>query len=404
MRLLALLLVLNTSLPAQDPTPPAAEPGPAPVSAPQEPTGNGVTVQPVVHTPSGEMVLSPRIRNITRLHNSMPHQLVGIGIVTGLANTGSSDRGTRQAILNVVRQLGLNLTIADVVGGTTSLVTLTCTLPPFSKQGQAIDVKCEVMTDSTSLRGGELLRAELKGVDGQTYVVAQGALVVSGYTAGGATASVTKNTNTTGWVPNGGLVIREEPSSFYSESGALELQLLNPSPYNAASVAAGIKTTLDGTLAKVAAVDTALVRIELPEDERTDENAIRILNLIGNTRVAVENPAKVMIDQASGTVLAGEGVLISPCVVGLSDLTIAIVNEEEVSQPNAFAQGETQRVGRSRVDVLDKSAPLSKLGGGATVSELLGNLKTLGLTPPQLVSVFQALDQGGFLHATLEVR
>lgn len=405
MRLLALLLLLHTSLLAQDPTPSETGPAPAPASAaPQEPAGNAGGVQPVVHTPSGEMVLSPRIRNITRLHNSMPHQLVGIGIVTGLANTGSSDRGTRQAILNVVRQLGLNLTIADVVGGTTSLVTLTCTLPPFSKQGQAIDVKCEVMTDSTSLRGGELLRAELKGVDGQTYVVAQGALVVSGYTAGGATASVTKNTNTTGWVPNGGLVIREEPSSFYSESGALELQLLNPSPYNAASVAAGIKTTLDGTLAKVAAVDTALVRIELPEDERTDENAIRILNLIGNTRVAVENPAKVMIDQASGTVLAGEGVLISPCVVGLSDLTIAIVNEEEVSQPNAFAQGETQRVGRSRVDVLDKSAPLSKLGGGATVSELLGNLKTLGLTPPQLVSVFQALDQGGFLHATLEVR
>ena len=405
MRLLALLLLLHTSLLAQDTTPPAPETGPAPASAAtQEPAGNAGGVQPVVHTPSGEMVLSPRIRNITRLHNSMPHQLVGIGIVTGLANTGSSDRGTRQAILNVVRQLGLNLTLADVVGGTTSLVTLTCTLPPFSKQGQAIDVKCEVMTDSTSLRGGELLRAELKGVDGQTYVVAQGALVVSGYTAGGATASVTKNTNTTGWVPNGGLVIREEPSSFYSESGALELQLLNPSPYNAASVASGIKTTLDGTLAKVAAVDTALVRIELPEDERTDENAIRILNLIGNTRVAVENPAKVMIDQASGTVLAGEGVLISPCVVGLSDLTIAIVNEEEVSQPNAFAQGETQRVGRSRVDVLDKSAPLSKLGGGATVSELLGNLKTLGLTPPQLVSVFQALDQGGFLHATLEVR
>ena len=112
-----------------------------------------------------------------------------------------------------------------------------------------------------------------------------------------------------------------------------------------------------------------------------------------------------MIDQVSGTVLAGEGVLISPCVVGLSELTIAIVNEEDVVQPNPLAQGTTERVGRSRVEVQQDNTELQQVGGsGATVSELLANLKTLGLTPAQLVSVFQALDQGGFLHAQLEVR
>jgi len=111
-----------------------------------------------------------------------------------------------------------------------------------------------------------------------------------------------------------------------------------------------------------------------------------------------------MVDQTSGTVLAGEGVLISPCVVGLSELTIAIVDEEQVVQPNAFAQGETARVGRSRIEVQTKDTPLKQVGGGATVADLLQNLKTLGLTPAQLVSVFQALDQGGFLHASLEVR
>lgn len=362
-------------------------------------------VAPIAQNATGETVLSPRIRNITRLHNSMPHQLIGIGIVTGLPpGMGSSDRGTRQALLNVVRQLGLNLSIQDVIGGTTSLVTLTCSLPPFAKQGQQLDVKCEVMTDASSLRGGELLRAELKGVDGRTYVVAQGPVIVAGYTAKGTNAEVTKSINSTGWVPNGGLVIQEEPCSFYSESGMLELQLLNPSPFNAASVAAGVKATLEGTAAKVWAVDTTLVRIELPEEQRTDENAIRILNLVGNTRVVVENPAKVMIDQSSGTVLAGEGVLISPCVVGLSEITISIVNDPEVSQPNPFAQGETTVVNRSRIEVQDRSTPLGKVSGGATVSELLQNLKTLGLNPGQLVSVFQALDQGGFLHATLEVR
>lgn len=388
--LLALAVAQQPALPA---LPAALPPAPEPVA-----------VEPIAHNRIGETVLSPRIRNITRLHNSMPHLLVGVGIVTGLAQTGSSDRGTRQALVNLVRQLGLNLSLIDVVGGSTTLVTVTCTLPPFAKQGQTLDVKCEVMTDSLSLRGGELLRCELKGVDGQPYVVAQGALVVSGFTANTANASATKNPSGSAWLHNGGHVIREETCSFFSESGALELQLLNPSPFNCSSVAAGIRTALDGTAAVVSAVDTSLVRIELPDDERTPENAMRILNLVGEVRAAVENPAKVMVDQTSGTVLAGEGVLISPCVVGLSELTIAIVDEEQVVQPNAFAQGETARVGRSRIEVQTKDTPLKQVGGGATVADLLQNLKTLGLTPAQLVSVFQALDQGGFLHASLEVR
>jgi flagellar P-ring protein precursor FlgI len=376
------------------PTPAAAAPSPA--------DENGV--QPVRQNQIGETVLSPRIRNVTRLHNSMPHQLIGIGIVTGLANTGSSDRGTRQAILNVVRQLGLNLTMADVIGGTTALVTLTCSLPPFAKQGQLLDVKVEVLSDALSLRGGELLRAELKGVDGQTFAVAQGALVVAGFTASGASAQLTKNTSTTAWLQNGGIVVREEPTSFFSESGALELQVLNPSPFNATSIAAGVHAALAGSKAVVAAVDPALIRIELPDEERTSENAMRIMRLIGDVRVQVENPAKVMIDQASGTVLAGEGVLISPCVVGISDLTIAIVDEPLVSQPNALANGETTTVTRTRIEARTDSTDLKKVGGGATVGDLLQNLKALGLKPEQLVSVFQALDQGGFLHATLEVR
>lgn len=397
--------LLSCVLAGQAPTTPVIGQTPAPAAAAP------VTVVPLVQEPAavrqngiGETVISPRIRSITRLHNSLPHQLIGIGLVTGLAGTGSSDRGTRQAVLNFIRQQGLNLTIADVVGGSTALVSLTCTLPPFAKQGQLLDVKVEVLSDTISLRGGDLLRAELKGVDGQVYVVAQGALLVSGISAGGQNASVQKNPSATAWLHNNGLVVREEPTSFFSESGSLELQLLNPSAFNAASVAAGIATALAGSPAVVSAVDTSLVRIDLSDRDRTNENALRILNLVGAVRVPVENPAKITIDQVSGTVLAGEGVLISPCVVGMTELTIAITEQDFVSQPNAFAQGTTERVGRTRVEVANDSTELKKVGGGATVAELLDNLKTLGLTPAQLVSVFQALDQGGFLHATLEVR
>lgn len=403
MRTTLLFLAITGALAAQDPVgppvPPLAQPlVPDPVPVSTDPAA------PVHLASGGETVLQPRIRSITQLGNSMPHLLTGIGLVTGLPNTGSSDRGTRQAILNFIKQNQMNLTIADVVGGTTALVALTCSLPPFAKEGQQLDVKVEVLSDASSLRGGELLRAELRGVDGLTYVVAQGSLLVAGFTAQGQNASVQKNPNATAWLNNGGLVVREQPSTFFSESGELELRLLNPSAFNAASVAGGIATALAGTAARVSAVDTSMVRIELPDAERTAPNAIRILNLVGNVRVPVENPAKVTIDQVSGTVLAGEGVLISPCVVGLSELTIAIVEEKFVSQPNAFGQGQTQQVGRTRVDATTNSTELNSVGGGATVADLLQNLRALGLTPAQLISVFQALDSGGYLHAALEVR
>jgi flagellar P-ring protein FlgI len=377
---------------------------PAAVATPIAPQGQN-PMKPVRLNRLGQTILSPRISSITRVGNTMPHLLTGVGLITGLSQTGASDRGTRQAILNYIKQHGLNLSITDVVGGTTSLVALTCKLPPFAKPGMPIDVKAEVLSDALSLRGGHLMRAELRGVDGKVYVVAQGALTVAGYSASGQNASVDKNPSASAHIVNGGIVIREEQTSFFSASGALELQLLNPSPFNASSVAGGISTALAGMKVKVNATDPTMVRLELPDDKRTNEFAMRILGLVGDVRVAVENPTKVTIDQVSGTVLAGEGVLISPCVVGLSELTIAIVEEDFVSQPNAFAQGETARVGRTRVETQENSTELTPIGGGgATVADLLQNLKTLGLTPAQLVSVFVALDQGGFLHATLEMR
>ena len=360
---------------------------------------------PVRQNRLGQTVLSPMISKITRLGNSMPHMLTGVGLVTGLAKTGSSDRGTRQAILNYIRQHDLNLSITDVEGGSTALVALTCQLPPFAKQGQQLDVKAETLSPAESLRGGHLVRASLKGVDGQTYVVAQGALMVAGFTANGQNGGVTKNQSTTAHILNGGIVVREENTSFFSESGALELTLLNPTPFNSSSVAGGIANAVAGMDIRVQSVDPSLVRLELPEDKRTNAYAMKVLGLIGRVRVAVENPTKVIIDQVSGTVLAGEGVLINPCVVQVSSLTISIIDEDFISQPNPLSDGTTERIGRTRVEAQEESTDLQALGGGgATVSDLLQNLKTLGLEASQLVSVFTALDQGGFLQAMLEVR
>lgn len=370
---------------------PGAQEPAVPIGPPSPPVPLGGTV-------------TPRIRDITRLHNTMPHLVTGVGVVTGLQGTGATDRGTRQSILNFLREQGLNLTIAEVTSGNTAMVSLTASVPPFAKQGTPIAVKAQSIGDAVSLRGGQLLRAELHGVDGLAHVVVQGALEVGGFAVRGQNAQVEKNPGTSGWIHSGGFVIRDVDSSFFSESGALELRVANPSPLNAASIAAGVRGALAAEDVDVSAVDPTLVRIAMPAAARTGENAVRLLNLIGDVRVEVENPARIVIDQTTGAVLAGAGVLISPCVVGLTELTVSIADDEEVVQPNPFAGGDTAFVGRTRIDVTSDSTDFKPVAGGASVSDLLQNLRALGLTPAQLITVFESLHDGGFLHAELLVR
>lgn len=411
---------LCASLAAQDPTaqppilPVVTPPYPAPFTQPQSPQSPPSSVNikstgPVEEgTPTVSfdrpLVLEPKIRDITTLHNSMPQSLVGIGLVVGLPGTGSTDRGSRMALLNFIQREGLNFTIADVVGGATALVTLTAELPTFAKEGDTIDVKCAALGVVTSLRYGVLIRAELHAVNGDTYALAQGALAVNGIQGEGANAKITKGSTTTGWLTNGGQVVKNLESSFWSDSGCLELRLLNPSPANASSIANGIRSVLTDFGLTVTAVDPALVRIPVADGQRTSDMALKILGLIGEVRVKVDNPATVVIDQSSGTVIAGEGVMISPCVVGLEEITVAVMNDDDISQPNPFGNGETARTGRTRIDVQSESKGLKPMTGGATVGDLLANLKSLGMTPSQLVAVFTALDHGHFLQARLELR
>jgi hypothetical protein len=199
--------------------------------------------------------------------------------------------------------------------------------------------------------------------------------------------------------------VREEDTSFFSESGALELQLLNPSPYNAASIASGIAPPWTAPTPGQP-VDPSLVRIELPEDERTDENAMRILNLVGIRARRGREPGQGH-DRPGQRHGAGRRRRADQPVRGRPQRTHDRHRQrgEDVSQPNPLAPGHHRtRRPQPRRSAARTAPPLQQVGGGATVSDLLQNLKTLGLTPAQLVSVFQALDQGGFLHATLEVR
>ena len=363
-----------------------------------------------------QTILRPSIRTITRLKNmSLP--LEGTGLVTGLNGTGSTGRLNRQELMNLVRRYGINATIADFSNGGVAVVRVRAKLRPFAKRAQLVDVYVSNIGDATSLRGGDLVLTDLRevtenGLD-RAWVEAQGQVTVSGESATGRTARITVNHPTTGIISGGGQVLADLDSSFFSENGELELQLLAPSIMTAASIASGIRSVIDGTGLEVAAVDPTMVRISFPEEQQVDANAIRVLNLIGDVRVRVENPTTVIVDETTGMVIAGGGVMISPCVVALSDLTISVISEEQVVQPypGINTQGTTEKVDRTHIEFLTQNTDPQAIGdfsmtpiGGATVGDLLSNLQALRLTPRQLITVFEALRNHGYLHASLETR
>jgi flagellar P-ring protein precursor FlgI len=238
-------------------------------------------------------------------------------------------------------------------------------------------------------------------------VLASGIVATGGFGAQGKTTKVTRNYPTIGSVSRGGRIVEALEPDLLSEAGDLELLMRNPSLRTAHNVADGVNRLLGDSGVAARAHDESLVRIGLPEAQRTRDGVLRVLALIQDVRVAVEHPSKVVVHQDTGTILAGAGVQISPCVVAMSDLTVTVVSEEEVVQPPPGWRnpGTTERVDRSVIEITTTDSELKELrGGGATVGELLGNLKALGLTPRQLIEVFKQLDAGGYLHAPLEVR
>lgn len=366
-----------------DPLPPAAV-APAPEPA----------VQPIV----------VRLQQVTRLHNSQPNALEGVGLVVGLNGTGAGDVVSRTALQNFVRSHGLNIRESDLVSGAAALVHVTAELPAFAHEGMTLDVTVSSLGDATSLFGGNLIQTELRAIDGKVYALASGPLIVGGFSAAGKTAKVTRNHTTVGHISSGGRVVQELKSSFLSPAGHLELQLVNPNERTAVNIARAVESVVVALGCKAAAVDRGLVRIELPRRLQSEAGAIDVLTRIADVPVQVHNPATVVINEASGLVLAGEGVMISPCTITMEDLTISVAQDDEVVQPYpGFNRGETAIVPRTQIDVTTSRTDLKPVRGGATVAELLENLKALELTPRQLVIVFQKLAENGYLQAELKV-
>lgn len=347
------------------------------------------------------------LRQITELQGAMSNQLTGFGLVTGLNNTGSGSKVTRQALLNFIRRHGINPQLADLTTGATALVAVSAELPAFSKVGMKLDVDVTALGDESDLRGGRLLPVKLYAWDGKVYATAAGPVFVNGFKASSVdkNTSITNNHVTGGTISNGGQVVVAPKSFFLSEEGHLELRFRNPSVSTAIEAAQAINKLLEGQLYTAVPVDGYMVQIRFPEKLQTQENAMQLLNRISSVMVPIRVEDKVILNETSGLIIAGENVQISPCVLALSNLTITVVSQDEVVQPIApYTKGKTAIVGRTKIDVQRENTQATALKGGATVGDLVANLKALALNPQELIEVFKHLKAIGYLHAELITR
>lgn len=342
-----------------------------------------------------------RIKDISSVEGVRDNQLVGYGLVVGLAGTGEkNNKFTEQTFRSMLNNFGIkvpdstSLKIKDV-----SPVAIHATLPPFAKRGQTVDVTVSAIGEATSLRGGTLLQTMLRGIDGNVYAIAQGSLVVGGLGVEGADGSkVTVNTPTVGRIANGAIVEREVPNSFAS-SDSFVLNLDRPDFTSAKNVADAINNFFGNGSA--VAQDAVSVRVMAP---RNPAKRVEYLSAIENLDVAQgDDKARIVVNSRTGTIVIGSNVKLKPVAVTHGGLTVTVSEDPQVSQPNSFSQGRTAVIPNSQINVQEKKGKMFKFDSGASLDDLVRAVNQVGLAPGDLMSVLEALDQAGAIDGELQI-
>jgi len=340
-----------------------------------------------------------RIKDLTNIEGVRGNALVGYGLVVGLNGTGDSSTSspfTVSTITALLERLGVNVRadISKMKPKNIAAVIVTSDLPAFSRPGSRLDVTVSSIGDAKSLRGGTLLVTPLLGGDGRPYAIAQGGLSIGGFTATGKSSSTTKGHPTAGRIPNGARVEKAAPRGLSADQDHITLTLLNPDFTTAGNIQDAINSKLGKGMAK--AIDAGTVQVWNPQN-----NAITLIGKIEQIDVAIDHPAVVIVDERTGTIVMGQEVRIDTVAVAHGNITVNVAENPQVSQPNAFAGGQTTTVDRSSVDVNEEDAKLVVLPKQVSLSELVSALNAVGATPSDLIAVLQAIKAAGALHAEL---
>lgn len=354
------------------------------------------------------LLASPRaakaehIRDLADVAGARENQLIGYGLVTGLAGTGddTSVPFTSQSVLAMLRRLGVQVDPTQIRLRNVAAVVVTATLPAFAKQGTKVDVTTASIGNARSLSGGILVQTLLKGADQKTYAVAQGAINVGGFDAKGGTGSGVKQGSTTsGRIPEGALVEREVPMDVV-DGGAIRFQLRNPG----FGVSSRMTAAINAKFADAAvATDGGVVKVTVPPEFKG--KIVELLAELEDLEVTPVRRARVVINERTGTIVAGGDVRLAPSAVVHGSLTIVVKETPTASQPVApFGTGSTVVTKKSEVLTHEQTKQVAYLPQAPSLGDVASALTVLGLSTRELTSVLQAMRTAGALEAELVVQ
>lgn len=344
-----------------------------------------------------------RVKDLVMIAGARDNQLVGYGLVVGLAGDGDKNPAYAvQTVANMLQRFGITVPPATISAKNVAVVMVTADIPAFLKPGARLDILVSSLGDASSLQGGVLLQTPLLGADGKVYAVAQGAVALGGFAAGvegGGGATVTKNHPTVAQIIGGALVEREVSSTIVCNH-YVELLLREPDFTSASRMAAAINEKFPNSSQ---AIDSTSVRVQLPEG--AENGPVDFIASLQSIQVTPDTPARIIINERTGTIVATSRIQISSCAVSQGSLTITIASTLDVSQPNPFSNtGDTVVTPRTDTKVKETKAALIALPELPTVEKVAAALNALGVTPRDMMLIFQAMKQAGALQAELLIR
>jgi len=344
-----------------------------------------------------------RIKDIANLKGVRDNQIIGYGLVIGLKGTGDTLRNapfTEQSLQSMLDNMGINVRGTALRTRNVAAVVVTADLPPFASRGSRMDVAISSMGDASSLTGGTLIMTPLRGADGEVYAVAQGAIAVGGYSIEGQAQTVSQGTPTAGRIPNGGLIEREVQGRFY-EMESLVLELKNPDFVTATRILDVINQYGRGRYRASVAFERDYRTIILSRPRSVAP--VRFVAEIGELMVEPDTPARVVVDERTGTVVIGRNVQISTVAVTHGNLSVRITEVPQVSQPAPFSRGQTVVTPQTFIEANEPGAQVAILRG-TDLQRLVRGLNQIGLKPSGIIAILQAIKAAGALQADLVIQ
>ena len=342
-----------------------------------------------------------RLKDLVTIEGVRDNQLIGYGLVVGLAGTGDRRQTifSTQSLTNMLERMGVSVPASAIRVNNMAAGMVTPTLPPFARPGARIDVTSSSIGDAANLQGGLLLLTSLRGVDGQTYAVAQGPVVTGGFAAGKGGASQTVNHPTVGRVPSGAIIERAAPAP--PAGLPIRLQLRQEDFTTSARIAQAVNARFKGSPPVARADNAGMVSVSLPAEfvSRPTEFMAELETL----DLLVDRRARVVVNERTGTIVMGKDVRVGPVAILQGNLTVEIQTTFAVSQPAPLSAGTTEVIPQTAVAVKQEKARNVVLKQGATVEELVRALNAIGATARDVIAILQNLRAAGALEADIEV-